>query len=626
MGRRWTILVLIALLALPMTALATEYKATTEINGHLAAADSVIVSMEDGVELAVMAGAMAAEGMAVRSVGLEDGVVVERDDLKAVDVYTSEEIFVVTVDVTPKRDLAEQIAALETLPGVREVSPNYIHFPSYRPNDSYYSSYQGNFRQLYLEDAWDLTKGSGATVAVIDSGYRTTGMSDSATNIGGGYDFWGNDGNVNDYIGHGTHVGNTVAEATNNSRGCAGIAFQARLMPLKVFPDYDGGALESDIISAINYARSNGADVINMSLGGGGYVSQSNSAINNAFNSDVVVVAASGNDGASSVDYPGAYENAIGVGSCNTHSLGANPQRSSFSNYGSALDLVAPGDEIVQETYEPGYGAGYYALGGTSMAAPHVAGVAALLVSYGGADAAAIRNALYQTARSSSSTWTNQLGWGEVDAHAALVAYGGGGGGGNDKPIADADASPRLGDAPLTVVFDGGGSSDPDGSIASYRWKIVADGDVIGSSKTVTHTFTSPGQYVVELRVNDDEGAYDTDTVTISVTGEGDDDDDDDTTFDDSDCGLMLSTVYDDCGFAFAYANGQEVLPSPALQMCDENESDAPWDCLLQCYDSVDACGTWRACARQECGVRVLESSSGASSDGENDFMWGCGE
>ncbi|MDP8225646.1 MAG: S8 family serine peptidase [Candidatus Lernaella stagnicola] len=634
MLRRLTVILVVAAFCLPTVAGATRYEATTTIDGHLAAADSVIVEMNPDLTFATFEKRLRDARYAVRLASLDDGTIVEATDFKAIDLYDGEDVFIAVVDVAADLDLEKQIAELESMPGVQSVWPNYIHAPLFRPNDPYYNQYQGNFRQLFLEDAWDITTGGGATVGVIDSGYRRSGLEDAAENTSGGYDFWGNDTNWNDYIGHGTHVSNTVAEATNNRKGCAGIAFDARLMPLKVFPDYDGGALESDIISAINYARTNGADVINMSLGGGGYVSSTDSAIDRAFNAGVVVVAASGNDGVSRVDYPGAYDNSIAVGSCNTHAPGANPQRSSFSSYGSALDLVAPGDGIVQETYEPGYGVDYYSLGGTSMASPHVAGVAALLVAHGGAHPQGIRQSMYDTARSSSSSWTNQLGWGEVDAYAALVDYAGAAL--NKPPVAEGNASPTGGRAPLTVTFRGGNSSDPDGTIEAYRWKIINNGNVIGNSKVTTHTFPNPGTYKVELLVTDNRNATDTDLLTINVTSStgGDDDDadddaaDDDDTFDDSECGQLLNMVYGGCNYALAFENGQSIQPATAMQMCEESADSEGWLCLQQCYNDSDSCGYWRGCARQVCGIRVLQDN-GADDSGngdENDFMWGCGE
>ena len=646
MARRMLLLTWLVLVALPTPALATEYKVETWYDGHRAAADSVIVEFDANFMVADISRDLAAIGTPVRSYSLPDGTIVEAAQAAAFDLGWGDEVYIATVDVSPGKDLAAQIAQLRELSGVADVAPNYIHFPSWRPNDPFYSAHQLNFKQIYMENAWDIADGGGATVAVIDSGYRQSGLEDRVANLQTGYDFANNDNNVQDYEGHGTHVTNTVAERTNNGIGCAGIAFNASILPLKVFPDSGYGALEGDIISAINYARSHGADVINMSLGGGGYVSQTNSAINDAFNADVLVVCASGNDGYGAIDYPAAYSNAMAIGSCDTHAVGANPSRSDFSNYGTGLDLVAPGDYIVQETYDPSYGVDYYALGGTSMASPHVAAVAALLVDHGGAGAPEIRSALRSSARSQYSGWNSQIGYGEVDAYAALVAYGGAV---NRAPNADAAANPRRGPKPLAVHFDGSGSNDPDGSIASYRWKNLSNGSVIGTTRQFDHTFRNVGSFTVQLTVTDNDGATATDTVAIIVDpAEGDDDDDDDDStddddndnddndtpdddepeFDDSECGVLLKAVYNKCDFTLAFSNAERIDADIVLDFCKENEQTDQWQCMLGCLDDerVDSCGDWRGCARQRCGVRVLIDKKPASDDGDDgDFFWGCG-
>jgi subtilisin family serine protease len=612
------LLCLTFLLILPAASWATEYRAWTWYQGHPAAADNCIVEFQPTAALAEIVPALVDAGFALQSVSLPDGTVVVSAELKAVADFQGEDLVLGVVTLDSRAGLEAQMRRLAKVPGVRGAFPNWIHHALWTPNDPYYGSYQGNFKQIYMPTAWDLTKGAGATVAVIDSGYVKSGLEDRAKNVLDGYDFWGNDSNVNDYIGHGTHVSNTIAENTDNGKGCAGIAFNGTIMPLKVFPDYDGGAQESDIISAINYAVSHGADVINMSLGGGGYYGGTDNAIDNAVDNDVVVVAASGNSGGGTVEYPGAYANCIAVGATNQHSVGGTPSRASFSNYGSALDLSAPGVDIVQETRDPYYGIDYFSASGTSMSSPHVAGVAALLVSYGGADALGIRQALYQTAHNPAGDWTSSLGWGEVDAHAALVEYGGA----NQPPVADAAANPTSGYAPLNVNFYGGGSSDPDGNITQYLWRLQSTNQLIGSQVNTSYTFTTAGTYVVVLEVTDNAGATDTDTVTITVkTGGGDDDTDD---FGDDPCGLLLETVYNDCDFSLVWSNGQRIDGQTAYEMClDENPPDV-WECLQMCRDNVENCRQWRRCAEQECEADVKTKPKDNKND-DSGWLWGCG-
>jgi len=633
---------------LPGSVWATRYTAVTWIDGHPAAADSCVVVMDPEAVFNEFQQELSEAEHAVRNVGLWDGIIVEPNDFKSVDVYVGEDISHVVAALDPTRDAREQMDRLRELPGVAEVWPNWIHYPLWTPNDPYYNYYQGNFKQIYMPAAWDLTKGDGATVAVIDSGYRQYGLEDEVKNLLTGYDFWGNDSNVNDYIGHGTHVSNTIAERTNNGVGCAGIAFNAKIMPLKVFPDYDDGALDSDINSAINYATSHHADVINMSLGGGLYNGSTNTAVNSAYADEIVVVAASGNEGANGVEYPAAYDNVIAVGSCNVHSVGANPQRSSFSNYGSDLELVAPGDEIYQETYDGTYQeVGYFGYGGTSMASPHVAAVAALLVSYGGADASAIRQALRNTARSSYSGWSQYLGYGEIDAYAALVAYGGAAP--NQKPTAYVKASPTQGEAPLTVQFDGSSSSDSDGNIVKYIWRNETRDTKIGTGKKINYRFINPGTYLVKLTVTDNDGAADTDSVRITVKEAGDDDTpaDDDTSGDDdtpgdddygdSECGNLISLIYNTCAYALILDETGAMDPNDAYDQCENGDNADTYECLYWCYEQVTTCDTWQQCAIQACGVQIYQSSGGSGDDDEDNdkdeddgddeggYLWGCG-
>jgi len=395
-----------------------------QYEGYMASSSTALVSFEPNMTLPQVAKRVAAVGFNVESFSTIEGIAYKPEELLPLKGFKARDLTYTLVKFNDI-DIEDAIQILRTMPGVTEAYPNYVHEILMTPNDPGWTVYQGDFRQIYVDKAWDISNGQNAVVAVIDTGFRKTGMQDLPEYILPGYDFYYNDTNPNDFIGHGTHVSNTIAERTNNSKGVAGIAYKAKIMPLKVFPDYNGGAYDSDIIDAINYAVSNGAKVINMSLGGGGYSGQTNTAINNAFNNEVLPFAASGNSGAGTVEYPAAYANCVAVGSVKRHNVGANPVRSSFSNYGTALDLVAPGENILQETFNSSFTVGYYLFSGTSMATPHAAAVAALLVAHGGADASRIRDVMYATAHNPAGAgkWTNTLGWGEVDAYKALQNY-----------------------------------------------------------------------------------------------------------------------------------------------------------------------------------------------------------
>ena len=265
------------------------------------------------------------------------------------------------------------------------------------PNDPFYSK-QWNLHNIGIMGAWDKTKGKGITVAVIDTGI--TRVRDLVeTKFVPGYDFVNDRVEATDDLGHGTHVAGTIAQATNNGYGVAGIAYEANLMPLKVLNEYGGGTV-ADIAEAIKFAADKGANVINMSLGGGGESQLMKQAIDYAHQKGAVIIAAAGNENQNSVSYPARYPHVIGVSA-----LGPDGERASYSNYGAGIDISAPGGseagKILQETIDPeNNGAGVFvAFQGTSMAAPHVAGVAALIEATGVTDPDEVLEILKQSSR-----------------------------------------------------------------------------------------------------------------------------------------------------------------------------------------------------------------------------------
>jgi subtilisin family serine protease len=190
-----------------------------------------------------------------------------------------------------------------------------------------------------------------------------------------GWDFVNDDNDPMDDHGHGTHVSGIAAAASNNGTGIAGVSWGAQIMPLKVLAS-SGQGTESDVAAAVVYAADNGARVINLSLGGSCPLPAIEAAINYAYSEGAVIVAAAGNTGAAGVLCPAAYAGAIAVAATD-----ANNNRAGFSNYGSAVDMAAPGVGIYSTYWSSQAGSTYGFLSGTSMAAPHVAGVAALLAS-----------------------------------------------------------------------------------------------------------------------------------------------------------------------------------------------------------------------------------------------------
>ncbi len=298
--------------------------------------------------------------------------------------------------------------------GVRGEPPTPTDDPGgFVPNDPYYG-FQWHLDQIGMPEAWTLQRGAGVVVAVIDTGvafrdeggwHRAPDLAD--TNIVQGYDFIHDDPNPDDEHGHGTHVAGTIAQSTNNGIGVAGVAPEASIMPLKVL-DANGAGGWGGIAAAIRYAADNGADVINMSLGGGMSSRAVQRAIDHAHANGVIVIAAAGNAARGRVEYPARHNHVVAVGA-----VRYDRTLSFYSNYGTGLDLVAPGGDLTVDQNDDGMPDGvlqntmvggdparfdYLAWQGTSMATPHAAGVAALIYASGVRDPDAVEQMLKQSA------------------------------------------------------------------------------------------------------------------------------------------------------------------------------------------------------------------------------------
>lgn len=284
-----------------------------------------------------------------------------------------------------------------------------------RPNDPRYHE-QWNFQMVGAESAWKHTNGSGVIVAVIDTGVAGIDSSRGracrdfgTTRFVPGYDFVNNDSQPYDDHGHGTHVAGTIAESTNNAEGVAGLAFGASIMPIKVL-SASGSGTSADIAAAICWAVDNGANVINMSLGSPFPDAVIRKACVYASKKNVIIVAAAGNSGKQGVGYPAAYQECIAVSA-----VGPSGKIAGYSSWGKQVALAAPGGDIggyagerneaagiLQNTnLSPdigGSGDGYYAFQGTSMASPHVAAAAALIMAQGIKDSAKVRLILTKSA------------------------------------------------------------------------------------------------------------------------------------------------------------------------------------------------------------------------------------
>ena len=326
--------------------------------------------------------------------------------------------------------VAEALDRLRGRPEVEYAEPNAIFRASQArrmtPNDSLFS-FQWHMEILDAPRTWAIQTGDrSVVVAVLDTGiaYEDFGPFRKAPDFGStvfvaGFDFINNDTHPNDDNFHGTHVASVIAEATNNGTGGAGLAFGTALMPVKVL-DAEGFGDTFSIAEGIDFAAANNdVKVINMSLGGGGSSNAISTAITRAVGRGVTVVAAAGNDGEGTVSNPANLSNVIAVGAIDGRKL-----RAPYSNFGSALDVVAPGgdirrddtgaglrpdgrpDGILQQTFDPDTAAetgryddfAYFFVVGTSQACPHVAALAALLYHQGITDPAAIQKSIESTA------------------------------------------------------------------------------------------------------------------------------------------------------------------------------------------------------------------------------------
>jgi thermitase len=286
----------------------------------------------------------------------------------------------------PASGMDERLRELQAVTGVAFVEPNYlVQALDVIPNDPGWGSQYG-LTAIRAPQGWELSSGSSSvTIAIIDSGVDLS-HADLAGKITAGYDFVNNDDTPQDDFGHGTHVAGIAAALGNNGTGVAGVSWGARVMPLKVLSSTGSGTY-ANVAAAIVWAADHGAQVINLSLGGVSPSATLEAAVVYAYNKGMLLVAASGNTGSSQVLYPARYPQVVAVGATNFTN-----QPASFSNYGSEVDVAAPGENI----YSLGPG-GYLTKSGTSMSSAHVSGLAAVLFSFT-ASAAAVRSAIESTA------------------------------------------------------------------------------------------------------------------------------------------------------------------------------------------------------------------------------------
>ncbi len=307
---------------------------------------------------------------------------------------------------------------LNSDPSVEYAEPNLLYKATYWPNDPYMGTDLWGLWAIYADKAWDITVGvSSVKVCVVDQGVDYL-HEDISANYGFGKDMVDLDNDpypVSSTELHGTHVAGTIAAVMNNSTGVVGVS-QSLILSCRALNDSGIGS-SAQVSDCIRWCADTGANIISMSLGSSSPAAELESAVNYAVDTHgVVVIAASGNDGASSVNFPAAYDAVISVGAVDTSGV-----RASFSNYGPKLDLVAPGVMILSTVP---FLNRYQSLNGTSMATPHVSGVAALILSKNpNLTPAEVRGILTGTAIDMGELGKDWFyGYGLVNSYRALLA------------------------------------------------------------------------------------------------------------------------------------------------------------------------------------------------------------
>jgi PKD repeat protein len=376
---------------------------------------------------------------------------------------------------------------------------------------------------LEAHEALGSAFGGVARLAILDTGVRAT-HEDLAGRVVAQHDFVNDDPDASDDQGHGTHVAGIAAARGDNAKGLAGVAYGSGIgiMAAKVCtPTFFGLNAEcpsSAIAAAITWAVDNGADVVNLSLGGDEASETERQAFQYARDRGVLAVCAAGNSGANQALYPAAFPECVAVTATDWGDALA-----SYSNWGPEVLLAAPGgdtedgngySQIASTCY--GSDTSYCLKAGTSMATPQVAGLAALLYALEVGDDDAVLARLQATADDlGPSGWDDRFGHGRVNAHRAVAGLSGGGPA-NQAPTAEFAA----GCSGSTCSFTDA-SSDPDGSIVTWAWTF---GD--GATAVVpnpTHVYACSGTYNVSLTVTDDHGAAASvaHQVVVSVEGGG---------------------------------------------------------------------------------------------------------
>ena len=411
------------------------------------------------------------------------------------------------------------MARFKQLSDVRSAEPDYLvqidpivpvalingaNAASVQPNDPYYQ-YQWHFPAIQAEQAWARSTGAGVIIALIDTGIRqgTDLACRSFVDDFNAITDESGPGVAIDDNGHGTHVAGTLAQCTNNELGVAGLAYDAVLMPVKAL-DRDGNGSYSNVAQGIDWARTHGAQVINLSLGSPcgdrDWPACSSSIVNDAIAAaaadGIFIAVASGNQHQATVGFPANHPDVVAVGA-----VDLRQEETPYANYGSALAVVAPGGNMDLDANHDGYADGvlqqtfasqgwnYYFMEGTSMATPHVAAAAAMLKAFQpDATRQQIIAALESTAKDLGAPgFDTHYGYGLIQVNAALDA------------LAGADTMPPTGDFIEPIANT---------RVAAPIWLRVQADDNTGGSGVARVVFTTNGSGVWAIIAEDREAPF----------------------------------------------------------------------------------------------------------------------
>jgi len=420
--------------------------------------------------------------------------------------HAGSRISVLSVDPSSR---GQMIRDLEASGQFSFVEPDYLAVPLVVPNDPDYAQ-EWHLQTIQAPSAWDVTTGSTSVpIAMIDSGVDPT-HPDLASKLIPGWSFLTGTTDTHDVLGHGTETAGTAAAIGNNAVGVAGVAWQNPIMPLVVLNSSDW-ATYSDIANAIMYAADHGVRIVNISIGGTSSSSTMQTAVDYAWNKGTVVFAAAGNYSSSTPIYPAGCTNVVAVGATDS-----NDTLASFSNYGSYIDLTAPGVNIVTTMAGGGYGG----VSGTSFSSPIAAGIAALVLSRNPSlSAQQLVTLLEQNSDDLGAPGYDQIfGWGRVNASRAVVAAGGG----TTTPPPTVTISTPAPSAILRAVVIVQGNATAPTSLSSIE--LWVDGAKSSTTTAASFSFNwdttaaTNGPHTLTVKAFEPSGVSGQASVNVSVT------------------------------------------------------------------------------------------------------------